>query len=264
MKKLGIEDIVLLFTRHVRDMPKYLGDKYGVEVHVYDDRDDRSYIPSVKPYLWSKYLQEDKSREKGSYFYLDSDVLLRKIPDVRPNKDVWYGSDCSSYLGVDYIDSTGLGIFEEMCKIVGVDSSKIREINPVAGAQWVITDPTYEYWDKVYRDSIHLYRYLKSRTYSNIQKWTAEMWAQLYNTYLFGKSAEVHKGLSFSWPTDPVRRYTQTSMLHNAGVINDDMGLFFKGKYNQSSPFTDDLGFVDPDKASIKYVEAIKEVVDYR
>jgi hypothetical protein len=267
MKKLGIIDIVLLFTRQVKDIPKYLGDKYGVEVHVYDDRDNRSYIPSVKPYLWSKYLQEDKSREKESYFYLDSDVIFREIPDVVPNSNIWYGSDCINYLGVDYIDSTGKGVFEEMCKIVGVDSSGLRGLNPRSGAQWVISNPTYDYWYKVYRDSDLLYRYLgylNGRLYSKIQKWTAEMWAQLYNVYLFGKRAETHDELNFTWSTDPVDRYYETKILHNAGVVNDKDGLFFKAKYNQDSPFKANLSFVNPDKASIKYVEAIKEVSGYR
>lgn len=231
---------------------------------MYDDRDDRSYIPSVKPYLWTKYLQEDKSRENESYFYLDSDVIFRKIPDIQPNKDIWYGSDCNHYLGVDYIDSTGNGIFEEMCKIVGVDANKIRELNPGVGAQWVISNPTYEYWNKVYHDSNYLYRYLSSMTHSKIQKWTAEMWAQLYNIYLFGKDTEVHEELDFSWSTDPVHRYYETNMLHNAGVTSDKKDLFFKGKYDLNSPFKEDLSFVNPNKASIKYVEAIKQVVDYR
>lgn len=264
MKSLGIDDIVLLFTRHDDAIPRYLSDKYGVEVHVYDERDDRSYIPSVRPYLWSKYLQEDKSRENESYFYLDSDVLLRRVPDVLPNKDIWYGSDCGGYLSVDYIDSTGPGIFEEMCKIIGVDSSKIRALNPGAGAQWIISNPTYEYWNKVYQDSNHLYRYLCSAPNSKIQTWTAEMWAQLYNVYLFEKSVEVHDELRFSWSTDSVDRYYETAILHNAGVTSDKEGMFFKGKYTRDSPFKDDLSFVDPNKASTKYVEAIKEVVNYR
>lgn len=264
MKSLGINDIVLLFTRYEKDIPKYLGDKYDVEVHVYDDRDNRMYIPSTKPYLFSKYLQEDRSRENESYFYLDGDVVFRDIPKVEPNSNIWYGSECGHYLGVDYIDSTGKGIFEEMCKIIGVDSEMIRDLNPTAGAQWVISNPSYEYWQKVYLDSDYLYRYLNNLTNSKIQKWTAEMWAQLYNVYFFGKSTQVHKELDFSWSTDPVGRYYETKMLHNAGVIDDKQGLFFKGKYNKISPFDADLSFVDPSRASIKYVEAIKEVLNYR
>lgn len=264
MKSLGIEDIILLFARYDREIPKRLGKKYGVEAHVYDDRNDRSYIPSVKPYLWSKYLQEDKSRERESYFYLDSDVIFRKVPNVEPNSHVWYGSDCGHYLGIDYIDSTGDGILEEMCKIVGVDSNKIRELNPKSGAQWVLSNPSYEYWNKVYHDSNRLYAYFNKLTHSKIQKWTAEMWAQLYNVYVFGKETKTHDELDFAWATDPLDRYYETNMLHNAGVVNEKQGLFFKGKYEKKSPFTADLSFVDSSKASIQYVEAIKQVVDHR
>jgi hypothetical protein len=264
MKKLGINNIVLLFSRYTKDIPSYLGDKYGVEVHVYDDLDDWSYIPAVKPYLWSKYLQEDTARENDSYFYLDGDVIFREIPEVNPNKDIWYGSDCASYLSIEYIESQGKGIFEEICNIVGVNPNKIREGNPTSGAQWVISKPTYEYWNKVYKDSNHIYKYLKGRTDSNIQKWTAEMWAQLYNVYLFGKTTQTHSELEFTWPTESVDRYYETKMLHNAGVVNEKEGLFFKAKYNQDSPFKANLNFVDPNRASIKYVEAIKEVSGYR
>jgi hypothetical protein len=262
MKKLGIHDIVLLFSRHESTIPFYLKQKYGVEVHIYDDsRDYKQYIPSIKPYLWSKFLNEDRSRQNESYLYIDSDVLLRHIPNVDPNHNIWYGSDCGRYLGVDYIDSTGKGIFEEMCKIIGVHPDLIRSQNPVCGAQWVLSQPTYEYWNKVYEDSNVLYRYLKSRTYFNIQVWTAEMWSQLYNVYYFGKTTKVEKELDFSWATDPVSRYYETNIFHNAGVTGPNSGLFYKGQYVDKSPFGEDLSFVNPDKASIEYVKAIKEVI---
>ncbi len=263
MKKLGINDIVLLFARHYPNIPTYLQDKYNVEVHVYtDNRNDKNYIPSIKPYLWSKYLQEDKSRENESYFYLDSDVLFRDIPEVIPNDNIWYGSDCSHYLGIDYIDSTGKGIFEQMCRIVGVDPEFIRMKNPISGAQWVISKPTYEYWNKVYEDSNKLYRYLNSkRAYSKIQVWTAEMWAQLYNVYYFGKTTSTNRELDFSWATDDVERYYESKIFHNAGVLESHKDLFFKGKYVNTTPFEDNLSHVNPNKASIKYVEAIREVV---
>jgi hypothetical protein len=261
LKKLGIDDIVLLFSRNDSKIPIRLQEKYGVEVHVYtDNRRDRTYIPSIKPYLWSMYLKEDKSRENESYFYLDSDAILREIPEVTPNPDIWYGSNCWRYIGVDYIDSTGKGIFEEMCKIVGVDPEYIRSQNPICGAQWVIANPTYEYWNKVYEDSVRLYRYLNSRTYSNIQKWTAEMWAQLYNVYYFGKITQVDSELDFCWATDDVQRYYETKIYHNAGVTEKYNDLFFKGKYITKTPFKEDFGFVNRNKASIKYVEALNDV----
>lgn len=261
LKKLGIEDIILLFSKHNSKVPSYLGTKYGVEVHVYDDRRlDKSYIPSIKPYLWAKFLQEDRSRENETYFYLDSDVILRDIPIVEPNADIWYGSDCNSYLSVDYIDSKDTGLVESMSRCIGVDPTVIRKVNPTSGAQWVITNPTFEYWLKVYEDSIKLYKHLCTKADSGIQKWTAEMWAQLWNVYYFGKTTEVSEELDFCWATDKVERYYETKIYHNAGVVDDRQGLFFKGKYVHKSPFKDDLSFVDTSKAGIKYVEALKEV----
>lgn len=42
LKKLGIKDIVLLFSRHDDQIPIFFEKEYGVEVHVYDDlRDDK-------------------------------------------------------------------------------------------------------------------------------------------------------------------------------------------------------------------------------
>jgi hypothetical protein len=261
MKKLGIDDIILLFSKHSNKIPSYLRDKYGVEVHIYEDlRKDKSYIPSIKPYLWAKFLQEDRSRENETYFYIDSDVIFREVPIIEPNSNVWYGSSCHSYLSVDYIDSKGEGLLESMSRCIGIEPSLIREVNPTCGAQWVLTNPTFEYWLKVYEDSIKLYKHLQSITDSSIQKWTAEMWAQLWNVYYFGKTTEVHPELDFCWSTDKVERYYETKIYHNAGVVDDNQKLFFKGKYIYNFPFKDDLSFVDTSKASIKYVEALKEV----
>lgn len=250
----------MLFSRHDNKVPAYLKDKYGVEVHVYEDlRRNKSYVPSIKPYLWAKYLQEDRTRENETYFYLDSDVIFREIPAIQPNSDTWYGSDCTSYLSVDYIDSKGDGLLESMCRAIGINPEVIRNQNPVCGAQWVIKNPTFEYWLKVYEDSIKLYNYLNGLHDSSIQKWTAEMWAQLWNVYHFGKTTEVNKELDFCWATDNVERYYETNIYHNAGVV-DSGKLFFKGQYTRTSPFEDDLSFVDSTKASIKYVEALIEV----
>jgi hypothetical protein len=261
LKKLGVNEIVLLFSKHDSKIPTRLKSKYGVEVYEYEDRRlDRTYIPSIKPYLWAKFLQEDRSRENETYFYMDSDVIFRELPKVQIKKDVWYGSDCTSYLSVNYIDSKGDGLLDGMCKQIGINPEVIRNHNPVCGAQWILSKPTFEYWLKVYEDSIKLYRYLNSISNCSIQKWTAEMWAQLWNVYHFGKNTEVSSEMDFCWATDNVERYYETKIYHNAGVVDSNSRLFFKGQYVHKSPFRDDLGFVDTTKASIKYVEALSEV----
>lgn len=261
LHKLGITDIIVIFAKHNSKVSSYIKEKYNVEVHEYEDRRiDKTYIPSIKPYLWAKFLQEDRTRESEDYFYIDSDVIFREIPEVMPNEDVWYASDCGSYLGVEYIDSKGEDLLESMCRQIGIDAKVIREQNPKGGAQWVISKPTYEYWLKVYEDCTKLYRYLNSIPQTGIQKWTAEMWAQLWNVYYFDKEVEAPKELDFCWATDPIDRYHDTHIYHNAGVIDDNQKLFFKGKYVHKNPFVDDFSFVDTSKASIMYVEALKDV----
>lgn len=258
--KLGIQDIILLFSQWDDVIPQYFEEEYGAEVHVYKDkRKNKNYIPSIKPYLWMRFLEEDPSRENETYFYLDSDVLLKEVPDVNPTENIWYASDCNGYIGLEYIDKKHPQLVESMCEAIEIDAEMIREHNPIGGAQWVIKNPSFAYWKKVYEDSNTLYNML-SRSNTDIQKWTAEMWAQLWNVYHVGKVVKTPSELDFCWPTDDVRRYNETKIYHNAGVINDNQNLFFKGKYVNKTPFHDNFNHVDKSKASIKYVEAIKDV----
>ncbi|EMW5582618.1 hypothetical protein [Enterococcus faecalis] len=264
LKKVGIEDIVLLFSKHDTSIPVYFKEEYGVTVHTYEDnRRDKSYIPSIKPYLWWQYLKEDPSREKETYFYMDSDVIFRELIDFNKfnlKEDVWYCSDCNGYLNIDYIRSCKNGdkILQEMSGIVGVNLESLETINSNSGgAQWVITNPKKEYWEKVYCDSIRLFKYLNYQD-SNIQIWTAEMRAQLWNMLVFNIGPKIDEELNFCWPTDPVNKWYETKILHNAGVTEKDKDLFFKGKYVNTSPFEDRLDNMAKDKATIKYIEAIK------
>lgn len=267
LKSHGIKNIVLLFQKWDDAIPVYFREKYGVETHVYEDlREDKSYIPSIKPYLWWQYLKEDPSRQKGKYFYMDSDVIFRKKLDFRrlPVKnDVWYCSDCNGYLNVDYIRNctNGERVLKDMAGIVGVTVESLETINSNSGgAQWLIRDPSISYWKKVYEDSNKLFNYFKDLD-SNIQKWTAEMWAQLWNMMYFNIGPKVADELDFCWATDPLQRWNETKIMHNAGVTADATDLFFKGKYVNKSPFNEDLSFVNKEKVSSKYVEAIKRVV---
>lgn len=269
LKSHGIKNIVLLFQKWDDDIPVYFENKYGVETHVYEDlRNDKSYIPSIKPYLWWQYLTGDPSREKGKYFYMDSDVIFREKLDFRklPVKDdVWYCSDCNGYLNVDYIRNctNGEQVLNDMASIVGVTVESLETINSNSGgAQWLIKNPTAEYWKKVYEDSNKIYNYFKNLD-SNIQKWTAEMWAQLWNMMYFNIGPKVVDEMEFCWATDPLHRWHETKIMHNAGVTDDDKDLFFKGKYVDISPFEDDLSFVSKDKVSSKYVEAIEKVINH-
>ena len=78
---IDTEDIIILFSKHDDSVVENII-KTGVNVHVYEDeRFDFEYIPSLKPYLMYRYLEEDILRENETYFYMDSDVIFREIPD---------------------------------------------------------------------------------------------------------------------------------------------------------------------------------------
>lgn len=266
LKKHGVTDIVLLFSKYDDSVVDYLRNKYDCETHIYnDDRGDKSYIPSIKPYLWYRYLLDNPEAENETFFYMDCDVIFRELPDfniIDFGSNVWVGSDCNSYLNADYIHSKGEAILNHMAGIVGLKSDDIKQINNDSiGAQWIITKPTANYWLKVYNDSNKLFHYMDSLD-SDIQKWTAEMWAQLWNVIYFNKKVSVSKELEFCWATDDLSRWNETKIYHNAGVTEEMNDLFFKGKYDKKFPFDEDFNFVNKNKCSFFYVKELMEVTE--
>lgn len=262
-------DIVCLFSippgQAVNHTVNKIRTKYpSVDVHVYEDtRDKQYYAPTNRPFLWYCYLTEDPTREQEDYFQIDSDVIFRELPDFsKLDKNLWYGSDCGGYIDYQYLSTRrrGAEIIQKFSQAIGVTEQTIKD-TPGAGAQWVLRKPTAEYWLKVYNDCYLLYHVL-APIESDIQKWTAEMWAQLYNIPYFGYKVEMHPELDFCRPTDDVKMWDQVKILHNAGVIGDlAKDMFYKGAYVNNTPFGANLDYVRRDKASIKYVEAIRSVV---
>lgn len=258
--------INLLFSIRDGKTAKYLHDKYKINVFRYiDNRDDTSYIPSIRPYLWSQWLKEYPDKESGTYLYIDSDLIFRKMPDwskLVGTSEHWYCADTRGYLGLKYILSRKQGTIIEkaMQGITHTTPEQIEKLDKnIGGAQWIINNPTQGYWNKVYHDSNCIWHYLEN-TETDLQKWTAEMWAMDYNLAYFGISPQISDELSFSWSTDPIESFSKHNILHNAGVIKDGEGMFFKGKYVDHTPFKEDFSWINKEKCSYKYVQAIKAV----
>lgn len=263
-------DIVVLFgimQSGKTDTINHIVSRYpNVSVHAYHDtRKDKSYYPTIRPFLWYCYLTEDSKREKETYFQIDSDVIFRELPDfsrIPLTSTTWYGSDCSVYIDGKYLASCENGelIIDGFAQILGVPRQVIETTEGV-GAQWLLCQPTAEYWLKVYNDCNKLYHFLEPID-SNIQKWTAEMWAQLYNAPYFGIEQKIHPELDFCRPTDDIKIWDEVKILHNAGVIGElGKTMFFKGKYSSHTPFGEDLSYVRRDRCSIRYVQALQKVL---
>ena len=278
LKSFGfpLKDVILLFAGNSNAYEAYFKRSFGVEAHTYqDNRTDKSYIPSIKPYLWWQFLQEDGSREHEVYFYCDSDVIFRELPDFNSlgvTDKYWQCSDTLGYTNYDYLSSRPYGdeITQHMAQIVGVPLDSIEQANDgQGGAQWLMCNPKADYWHDVYTVSNEFYHYFKSipnKTNDNpkldggLQIWCAEMYAQLWTLPKYGITPVVSNELSFSWATDDISNWDKHNIYHNAGVTADMKDVFFKGAYINREPFNDDFSYVSKDKCSSKYVEAIKGV----
>lgn len=279
--KVGISlsqcNIILLHQGEISNESKQLQNRFPeVDFFWYlDERDDKSYIPSIKPYGIYRHIQTYPTIFNDCVFYHDSDIIFReKINEqLFIEDDIWYLSDTISYIGWEYIVSKGESQAHTICNHFGIDSAVlIRNQNNSGGAQYIVKNTTESYWLKVYKDSNMLYKYLCDReTHCGIinpndpypiQKWCAEMWATLWNAWLFNHQTIVNKELDFCFATSPYREYEQCKIMHNAGVTDlEKHNMFYKGDFIHHSPFNVDLSYVSNQFSSFAYKQAVEDVV---
>lgn len=262
---------------------------FGINVHHFTDfRRKKHYIPSIKPYLISSWLNTNP--DYGKLFFLhDADIIFNELPsfDRLLDDDICYLSDTVGYIGYDYIidcckryekqhpNSEKNQLITEMASVIGVDVDLIKENRDNAGGgQYLIKNTNPELWDKIYRDSIHLYD--KMLDYQRrfpispgeIQFWTAEMWSLLWNLWLYEKKTIITKELDFSWATDNIDVYSKKPILHMAGVTEDLRNTkFYKGDYINVDPIEklkenpNYFDYIDSKSSTIKYIENMKSYI---
>lgn len=263
--------------------------EFGVNVHHYiDGRRKKHYIPSIKPYLISHWIETNP--EHGKLFFLhDADIIFKQLPnfDELLNDDICYLSDTVGYIGYDYIidccrryerqhvNTTENELITEMANVIGVSVDVIKENRDNAGGgQYLIKNTDSEIWDKIYRDSTILYDQMLDyqRRFpispGEIQFWTAEMWSLLWNLWLYNHKTIITKELDFSWATDNIEIYEKKPILHMAGVTEDLKGAkFFKGEYINVDPIEklreniNHFDYVDPQSSTIKYIDNMKSYI---
>lgn len=276
-RNLGIEDKLIIIVGYDNEQgihPDTIKlSKFTVaKFHFYKDErteEQKGYIPSIQFFLLKKFFAENETRfHKEGWMLIDSDVVFKEVPKIRnikKSKKIFL-SDTTSYLNSNYIKSKSHDLFDEMCRIVNIDT-KLVEQNDIhsGGAQYMfggevmVTSPI---WDKILRNSVELYRHMENTKtkYSPdfpIQSWTAGMWSMIWNFWALGYTAEVHLELAFSWPTNRIDDWDKHKIMHNAGVTHNDTHLFYKGRYIDSTPFDDNFEYVDKTFTSYKYVEEI-------
>jgi len=263
--------------------------EFGINLHHFVDfRKKKNYIPSIKPYLISHWIQTNS--EYGKLFFLhDADIMFKNLPnfDKLLEDDICYLSDTIGYIGHDYIvdcceryerqhpTSEKNQLLTEMASVIGVDVDTIKENQENSGGgQYLIKNTNSELWDKIYKDSSLLYEQMLNYhqkfpiSPGEIQFWTAEMWSLLWNLWLYGFETKVTNKLDFSWATDNVDIYEQKPILHMAGVTeNLKSTKFYKGEYINVDPIEElrknskHFDYIDSNSATIKYIDNIKSYI---
>ncbi len=231
-----------------------------------DTRKDKSYIPSIYFNLMKQHLLANPELKDEVLFTHDSDIIFTKPVNFNwlAEGDTWYVSDTKSYLNYDYIQQKGNDIYEDMCTIVGIDKLIPKLMNSnTGGAQYIVKNTDYSFWNKVEQDSIKLYQYFcKKEPYWKgegypIQKWTAGMWSYIWNAWMLGNETVVSDKISFAWATSHIDELDRYPILHNAGVTSDSKDLFFKGNYINKLPYDENLN-LNLDSASNFYWEEVQ------
>lgn len=253
--------------------------EYGSFFTYIDSRYSVRYSSSIRPHIIKKHFLSYPDLSKEVFFYHDCDIIFRELPDIRVLKegDTWYVSDTREYLGADYIKSKGDIVFSDMCKVIGISEKRVlRNDHNSGGAQYVLKNLTFQFWEKVEMDCEKLFRYLADNnkkyqqhyskstnqppeSYHELQRWCADMWALLWNAFLFKYKVEIHPDLDFCWPSEPLEMWSKTKIFHNSGVEKHHTGLFCKARFINESPFTRYFDSVDMSRCSFKYVEKIQE-----
>jgi len=254
-----------------------------------DEREQKDYAPSIRPHVMAKFFKENPNLGKN-VFYHDSDIFLTKLPRfdlmLQPHDNISYVSDTISYIGYEYIKECStryksahpklpdLDIFNNMCRIVGIDKPLvISNQRNSGGAQYLLKNVDHEYWAECEKKCVELYAYLSEyeKTYPvghHIQKWTTDMWVVFWLHLKRGHKVLVHKELDFSWATSTTKEYENLNIFHLAGITGTNCSdKFYKGKFTATSIFDAYLknpaifGHISKNNATYPYTEVIKEYV---
>lgn len=249
-----------------------LTQKYPARFFFYDDtRETKHYISSIRPNILKQHFTEHPELEGEAIFYHDCDIVFTKPIDWKQflQDDKWYGSDTRWYIAHSYIVSKGQDVIDEMCKIVDIEESVVKdnELNSI-GAQYLMKGINAKFWENVEKDCERLYKDITTLnnkkksadpSHHELQIWCADMWAVLWNGWKLGKETVCHPDLEFAWGTSTEEDYNKLNILHNAGVVTSADGLFYKAEWMNQLPYNRNLN-IKEGTASRKYYEIIQQV----
>lgn len=251
-----------------------LADSHEANFYFYNDtRASKGYIPSIRPNLIKQHFLAHPNVKDDVLFYHDCDIIFTNPPSKWITEKMltdqnWYGSDVNSYIGYDYIKSKGKDVFDLMTQIVGIDQQCVIDNSKnCIGAQYIIKGTDYQFWHNVEVISETLYERvselnaklkIQDPTYYELQIWCSCMWTVLWTAWMRGVNTIADPILGFSWGTSMIDEYDEYNIMHNAGVVGTEDGLFHKGSYTHKYPYGLNLQLRN-NMASKKYYEWVQE-----
>ena len=221
------------------------------------------YIPIIRSYCMWQYLKSHPSLGTNNViFFCDSDILFSKKFNIDEfiEDDINYVSDATSYLGAKYFETKRYDVLEskkedyknrdvlaELLSIVGLPKeTAVENQEHSGGVQYILKNSNADYWKKIIQDSLIICTYMQkvNKEYFasqeiGFQSWCADMWAILWNLWLFEQEVKVIPELDFSWASDKIEQLEKSTIFHNAGITGETMAdedgthmCFFKGKYH--------------------------------
>lgn len=277
--KVGVQQdkIDIIFSDFKKNIECYLELKYKypkVNFHIYPDtRTDIKYISSIRPHILKKHFRKYWWKYRGTFLYHDADIVLTKTLElgfkVSACDPFCYLSNTKSYIGYNYIKSKGEDVLDLMCEIIDIDKETVKENQDSSGgAQYLLKDIDYKFWEKVELDCENLYSKVfklnnkkkkENEDYHELQIWCADMWAVLWNLWKIGKQTKIAKELNFTWATHDVQQWGVNPIYHNAGITKTDNNEFQKGLYRNEKP-PNNLN-INPNLACFKYYELVKQIL---
>jgi hypothetical protein len=270
---VNLENVHIVGAVH-GEIDKYftkLMEKYpGVIFSFYEDtRGDKTYISSIRPHVLKKHFAAYDGLKNETIFYHDCDIVFTKPLDTSKmlEDDICYLSDTVSYIGHNYIQSKGEDVLDLMCEIVGIDKKTVKANQENSGgAQYLMKGIDKYFWYDVEKDSTNLFKRVselnkikKDPNYHEIQIWCADMWAVLWNLWKRNKETRVVDELNFSWSNTNKKQWHINAIYHNAGVVKDSDGMFYKGKYVKEMPLLNLE--LNPSLCSYNYYQILKQAI---
>jgi hypothetical protein len=226
-----------------------------------------TYISVLRPWTMREFYKKNPEYNDYAIFYCDSDILFNKDFNIDAfiHDDVNYLSDTNSYINIEYFDRkkndvlpekrkeyNELDVFSMLGSLIGITREQGEKYkNDSGGAQYLLKDLNWRYWDKVMIDCIIIRNYLQrvnkeffANENKGFQSWCADMWAVLWNIWFNNKETKVIPEMGFCWSTDPITKFKDFPILHNAGVTGKFMNgnpYFFKGSYHEGLDPTEDV-----------------------